>query len=134
MMVTVKSYLNDAGVEIKDFPLKPVQIAEIINLVDDGKITHTAASQQLFPELIRNPHKSAAAAAKELNLTLEDDSERIGVVIAELLGKYPDKVADYRKGRKNLIGMFMGEAMRMVGGKADPKTVNRMLRESLDKK
>lgn len=134
MMGTIKSYLNDTGIEISGFPLKPIQVAEMINMVDRGKITHKAATQQIFNELLRNPQKSAETTAEELNLLIDEDSDYIGVIIEGVIGKYPDKVGDYKKGRKNLIGLFMGEAMREIGGKADPKTVNRLLREALDKK
>ena len=52
--------------------------------------------------------------------------------IQQSMDAYPDKVAEYRGGKKGILGLFMGEVMRLSGGKADPKKTNSMIREALD--
>ncbi|RYE37207.1 MAG: Asp-tRNA(Asn)/Glu-tRNA(Gln) amidotransferase subunit GatB [Sphingobacteriaceae bacterium] len=132
LMGSIKSYLNSNAVFIGDFLLKPKAIAEIISLVDAGKISHTAAAQQLFPELILHPEKTAVKTAFDLNLFLDQDNEQLVLLIDQVLQLHPQKVSEYKKGKKGILGMFMGEVMKLSKGKIDPKTANRVLAEKLD--
>lgn len=132
MMMAVRSYLNDSGIEIDAFPVKPVSLASLINLIDEKKITHTAANQQVFPRLLKEPARSPLEIAEELNLLQGQNAFNLGSIIEEVMEKFPGKVIEYRKGKKNLIGLFMGEIMKLTGGKADPKLTSRLLREKLD--
>ena len=61
---------------------------------------------------------------------MEDDS--IFNFIDVALSKYPDKVEEYKKGKKGLLGLFMGEVMKLSKGKADPKKTNQWIREKLE--
>jgi aspartyl-tRNA(Asn)/glutamyl-tRNA(Gln) amidotransferase subunit B len=133
MMISVKAWLNDTGKPISEFPIKPEQIAGLIDLIDKGTISHTAASQQVFPELIRNVHQTPVQVAETLNLLREDDLSKLNEAIDKTLKKLPEKVSEYRKGKKGLIGMFMGEVMKLSQGKADPKVASRLLKERLEK-
>ncbi len=131
MMIAVKSYLNDTGISIAEFPVSPVHLAELIDLIDSGKISHTAANQFVFPELVKHD-ESAIQIAQRLNLIQETDTSSILLAIEKTIEKFPDKVKEYKKGKKGLIGMFMGEVMKLSQGKADPKIANRLLKESLE--
>ncbi|RDC63186.1 Asp-tRNA(Asn)/Glu-tRNA(Gln) amidotransferase subunit GatB [Adhaeribacter pallidiroseus] len=133
MMGPVKSYINELALHISDFPLQPPQLAELISLVDTGKVNHTAASRTIFPELIQNPAKSALSIAEELNLIQESNSDQLQDFINQVLTGNPKKVAEYKAGKTALVGMFMGEIMKLTKGKADPKAVNKLLQESLAK-
>jgi aspartyl-tRNA(Asn)/glutamyl-tRNA(Gln) amidotransferase subunit B len=132
MMITVKACLNDTGLTISEFPIKPEQIAGLINLIDEGKVSHSAANQQVFPELIKDAGQTPVQVADRLNLLLDNDLSKIREAIDKTLQKLPEKVAEYKKGKKGLIAMFMGEVMKLSQGKADPKLTNKMLRERLD--
>jgi aspartyl-tRNA(Asn)/glutamyl-tRNA(Gln) amidotransferase subunit B len=131
LMVTVKSYLNDSGLTIDNFPISPAALAAVIKLVDDGKVSHTAASQKLFPALIENPKADALAMAQQLNLVQESDSSTLQKIVDDVLLTFPDKVVEYKKGKKGIISMFMGEVMKRSGGKADPKLSSKILEEKL---
>jgi aspartyl-tRNA(Asn)/glutamyl-tRNA(Gln) amidotransferase subunit B len=50
------------------------------------------------------------------------------------LDKYPEKIREYHKGKKGLLGLFMGEVMKSTGGKADPALANKMIKQELDKR
>jgi aspartyl-tRNA(Asn)/glutamyl-tRNA(Gln) amidotransferase subunit B len=100
--------------------------------VGQGKISYSAASQKIYPELLVNPGKSPLEIAKSLNLLQESNTDSINSVIEEVLAAYPEKVAEYRNGKKGLLGMFMGEVMKKSKGKADPKVANELLRGQLD--
>ena len=130
-MGQVKSYLNELALHISDFPLQPKQVAELIALVDANKVNHTAASRNIFPYLIDHPDKSALAAAEELNLIQESNGSALQEFIDQVLEKNPQKVAEYKAGKTSLVGMFMGEIMKLTKGKADPKETNKLLQETL---
>ncbi len=132
MMGPIKSYLNELTLHIKDFPLSPKQITKVIAIIDEGKMSFSAAAQKLFPELINNPQMQPIELAKQLNLLQESDLGMILPLIEEVLEQYPDKVAEYKSGRKNLIGLFMGEVMKKSRGKADPKATSKLLKEKLE--
>ena len=131
MMGPVKSYLNELALPISEFPLQPQQIAELIALVDDNKVNYSAASRNIFQFLIVNPGKTALASAEELNLIQESDDDALQSFIDQVLQNNPKKVAEYKAGKTSLVGMFMGEIMKLTKGKADPKTTNKLLQEKL---
>ena len=133
MMGPVKGYLNELSLEITRFPLRPSQIAELIELVDCNKVSFTVASQKLYPLLLQQPDKNASQLAKAENLLQESSEDTILPIIEEVVASWPEKVKEYRGGKKGLLGLFMGEVMKKSNGKADPKKTNQMLREVLEK-
>jgi aspartyl-tRNA(Asn)/glutamyl-tRNA(Gln) amidotransferase subunit B len=132
MMGPVKGYLNELTLDISRFPLKPAQLAELIALVDSNKVSHTVASQKLFPIMLQKPDKKAMQVAEEENLLQESSQDSILPVIEEVVAAWPEKVAEYKSGKKGLIGLFMGEVMKKSKGKADPKMANQLLRDVLE--
>jgi len=133
MMGPIKSYLNETNQEMSAFPISPERIADIISLVDKNLLSFTAASQKLFPLLLNEPTTDVQALAKKHNLLQESGDDFIVPIVEEVIAAFPDKVATYKKGKKGLLGMFMGEVMKRTAGKADPKKANQVLRELLDK-
>lgn len=133
IMGPVKSYLNEQAVEIREFPVSASRIAELIALVDSGKINSSLAKDRLFPEMIRNTSASPEQIATENNLLINTSSDDVQGFIQEALAKYPEKVAEYKAGKKNLLGLFMGEVMKLAKGKLDPKETNKLLAEALEK-
>lgn len=131
LTVIIKGYLNENALEINKFSLQPKQIAEIIDLIDKGKISHSIAAQKLFPELIKNPHQSVEELCQALDLFKNTNVNDILPLIDEVLAKYPQKVEEYKSGKKGLLGLFVGEVMKMSKGKADPKLVNEFLLQKL---
>jgi aspartyl-tRNA(Asn)/glutamyl-tRNA(Gln) amidotransferase subunit B len=128
----VKSFLNERALPIEEFPLKPQHLADIIGLIDEGKVNHSIASKQLYPHLLEHPEQSAAAAAEQLGLLQQSDAGELAAMVQQVLDANPAKVAEYRAGKKSLVGMFMGELMKLTKGKADPKLSNQLLREKLE--
>ena len=121
---TIKSHLNETATDIIDFKLKPSAIAALIQLIDNGQLSNTSASQLVFPAMLKNTEKSALQLAEELNVIQNNDSDFITDLIKDVLAKYPEKVEEYRAGKKGLLGLFVGEVMKASKGKADPKVVN----------
>jgi aspartyl-tRNA(Asn)/glutamyl-tRNA(Gln) amidotransferase subunit B len=132
VMGNVKSYLNENAIDMTDFALPAKSVADLIALIDEGKISNSAASQKVFPYLVQQPDKSPLQVAEELNVIQESDSNFLQEVIKTAVSKYPDKVKEYKSGKKNLLGLFMGEVMKQSKGKADPKMANQLLRDYLE--
>jgi aspartyl-tRNA(Asn)/glutamyl-tRNA(Gln) amidotransferase subunit B len=127
IMGPVKSSLNENQKTADRFSVKPLRLAELIQLIDSGKMNFTVASQTLFPEMISNPGKSPVELAQELDIIQENDQSAILPIIEEVLASFPDKVKDYKKGKTAIVGMFMGEVLKRSKGKADPKLVNELI-------
>jgi aspartyl-tRNA(Asn)/glutamyl-tRNA(Gln) amidotransferase subunit B len=128
----VKSWLNEQSKEISEFPLSPAKLAELIDLVDAGKVSFSVASTRLFSLLLNNPDANAAKVALEQNLLQQSDSTFIEPVVDRVLEKYAEKVKEYRKGKKGLLSLFVGEVMKQSKGQADPKTTNELLLKKLN--
>jgi aspartyl-tRNA(Asn)/glutamyl-tRNA(Gln) amidotransferase subunit B len=129
----IRSYLNERAVTISEFTLKPAQIAEIIALIDKGSVSNSAATQKLFPGLAANPSKKAEELAKELDLLQNSNSNELQELVKQALSKYPEKITEYKNGKVTLLGLFVGEAMKLSKGKADPKLLNQLVKETLEK-
>jgi aspartyl-tRNA(Asn)/glutamyl-tRNA(Gln) amidotransferase subunit B len=111
--------------------LSPAQLVRLIELIEKKLVSHTAAVQQLFPALLKASDKDPFQLAGELNLLQERDTDTLQQLIDEVLEALAGKVAEYKKGKKGLIGLFTGEVMKKSGGKADPKLVQQLLTDSL---
>lgn len=132
VMGEVKSHLNEHGIHISEFPLSPDKIADLISIIESGKVSHSVASQNVFPEMTRYPGLSALEIAEKLNLIQESDEGALRQFAEEALAKYPDKVQAYRSGNKGLLGLFMGEVMKLSNRKADPKAASKIIQQLLE--
>lgn len=130
--VAIRGYLNENALQMSDFPLQPEKIAEIIGIIDKGLISHSAAAQQLYPAMIKNPGKSAEHLIQLLNLAQDAGDDQIEQIVRDVLAKYPEKVAEFRNGKTGLLGMFVGEVMKMSKGKADPRKTNEIIMKQLN--
>ncbi|MCO5230811.1 MAG: Asp-tRNA(Asn)/Glu-tRNA(Gln) amidotransferase subunit GatB [Chitinophagales bacterium] len=131
IMGEVKSYLNQNAIEIKDFILTPNHIFSIIELVDKG-IVSSSGAKRLFEAMIEQPTVSASDLAAQLNLVQNSDTDQLKSWAEAALQKYPEKVLEYQGGKKGILGLFMGEVMKISGGQADPKSTNKILQELLN--
>ena len=128
----VKSYINERALHFEDFELHPQKLADIISMIDAGKVSFSMAGQKLFPELLNHPDETVDVIASRLNIMQEGDSDQLGEWIKQAIAKYPEKHAEYLGGKQGLIGLFMGELMKISQGKADPKKANQLMREALN--
>ena len=114
-----------------DFPLTINFQKEFLELISQNKISHTQGVQQLLPELLKEPQSPRQLAERLDLLQNEGDSDELKKIAQGILERYPNKVAAYKKGKKNLIGLFMGELMKASRGKANPKVARTLLVELL---
>lgn len=129
----VKHYLNEHKIHLHAFALQPSQIAELITLVEEGKLSFSVASSRLLHAMItEGSERTALQLATELNLLQVSDSNELESWVKLVIEKMPDKVKEYRKGKKGLIGLFVGEVKKLSKGKADPKLVTTLLEQKLN--
>ena len=133
VMGPIKAYLNERALTISEFTLEPKKIAEIISLIDEGKVSNAAATQSIFPQLMNDQTKTAEQIAKELDLLQNSNSNELQSLINEALSKFPEKITEYKNGKVGLLGLFVGEVMKLSKGKADPKLLNQLVKETLEK-
>jgi aspartyl-tRNA(Asn)/glutamyl-tRNA(Gln) amidotransferase subunit B len=133
LMGPIKSYINEHHQSVSELKLTPKTLAQLIALVDSGKVNNTVANHKLFPALLKESGKSPEQLAIELNLLINDDNDELEQFIIEALNKFPDKVKEYKKGKKGVLGLFMGEIMKRSKGKIDPQKTNQLLVKALEK-
>jgi aspartyl-tRNA(Asn)/glutamyl-tRNA(Gln) amidotransferase subunit B len=129
----IKQYCNEKNCTIEELELQPTQVVDSLQLVDKGVISFNVASGKLFTALVKDKKADANALVKNLGLVQQKDSNEIEVWIQTVLEKFPEKVAAYKKGKKGLIGFFMGEVVKLSKGKAEPKTTQSLLTKALEK-
>ena len=128
----VKSFLNENNSEIEAFPISSESMAGLVDLVEEGKVSFGIACSRIFPVLLDSGEKEPFAIAKELNLLQEKNGDTLQQWIDDVLSSMPDKVLEYKKGKKNLTGLFAGEVKKKSRGKADMKAVIELLNQKLN--
>ena len=131
IMGDIKSYLNEFGKEIDEFPLNAERIASLIKIIDEGKISSSIASQKIFPEMLKS-EEPALLIAEKLNLIQDSSENTLKILILQVLEENKAEVERYKAGEKQLTGFFMGKLMQISNGKADPKIANSLLRKMLE--
>src|SRR5690242_1400343 len=121
--------LNRRGESIEQSPVSPPQAAELLKLVADGTISGTIA-KQVF-EIMLESAEGAAQIVEKRGLKQNSDTGAIDAEIDKILAANADKVAEYKSGKQQLFGFFVGQTMKAMQGKANPQVVNERLRAKL---
>lgn len=132
LMGPIKSYLNENAISIDKFPVKPTTIAQLIELIDSGKVNTTIATQKIYPKMIEDVTKTPSQIAQENNWIQESDNNALNEYIKVALAKYPEKIVEYKNGKVTLLALFMGEVMKLSKGKADPKVTTELVKKALE--
>jgi aspartyl-tRNA(Asn)/glutamyl-tRNA(Gln) amidotransferase subunit B len=122
--------LNRLELTIDRSPVSAAQAGELLNLIADGTLSGTLA-KQVF-EIMLESGKGAAEIVEERGLKQTSDTGEIDARIDEVLAANADKVAEYKSGKQALFGFFVGQVMKAMAGKANPKVVNERLRAKLE--
>jgi aspartyl-tRNA(Asn)/glutamyl-tRNA(Gln) amidotransferase subunit B len=117
--------------EIEQCPVPPKHLASMLKMVTDGVISGKIA-KTVFEEMYRSG-EAPKKIVHEKGLIQLTDVDEIGRVIQGVLKENPKLVEDYRKGKEQLFGFFVGQVMKATRGKANPKLVNELLRKRLSK-
>lgn len=115
---------------VDELPFSGEALGELVRLVETGVIT-TAAAKTVYAEMAAHGG-SPQEIVRRLGLDQTLDEKELIAVIRRTLDRLPQKVAEYRAGKHSLLGMFTGQVMRAVAGKADPRRVQELLRQELE--
>ena len=129
MVAELFGALNRLGKGIEECPVSPAQAAELLKLVADGTISGTIA-KQVF-EIMLQTGEGAAQIVESRGLKQTSDTGAIDAEIDRILAANADKVAEYKGGKQQLFGFFVGQTMKAMAGKANPQVVNERLRAKL---
>jgi aspartyl-tRNA(Asn)/glutamyl-tRNA(Gln) amidotransferase subunit B len=124
-MSDVLRVINEKQCKISEVGINAKQIAEIIKLIDEGKISSKIA-KTVFDEVISSG-KNPSVIVEEKGLIQISDSSEIEKAVQDVIDANPKEVERYKNGEKKLQGFFVGQVMRATKGKANPKVVNELL-------
>ena len=125
----IAAYVNANRLSYSTLPFRPEQLAEMVQLIDGGKISGKIA-KEILPELLEKGG-SAKAIVEQRGLGMISDPAAITTIVEELLAAHPQEVEAFRGGKTKLQGFFVGQLMKKTGGKADPKLANQILSKKL---
>lgn len=124
-------YLNDQKIDFSENSLSAKKLAEIIGLVEENQMSFSTAASKLLPYLMEHSNMNPLEAASTQGWLQVNDNDQLENWINIVLGKMPEKVMEYQKGKKGLIGLMVGEVKKLSKGKADPSATMKMLEEKL---
>lgn len=121
--------INRKNISLANLPFKPEDLVELILLILDNTISGKIA-KDVFIKMWESG-KAPKSLVAELGLTQITDLEVIGKVVDQILQNNADKVTDYKNGKQQLFGFFVGSVIKALDGKANPNIVNELLRKKL---
>jgi aspartyl-tRNA(Asn)/glutamyl-tRNA(Gln) amidotransferase subunit B len=127
----VKNWLDTKEKTLDEFGVKPETIAGLIRLVDSNKLNHGVAVNRVLPALAETGEKDAEAYAARNDLFIQTSDTEVDGWIDAALNKHAQKITEYKKGKKGLISLFVGEVMKLSRGKADAKSITDKITEKL---
>jgi aspartyl-tRNA(Asn)/glutamyl-tRNA(Gln) amidotransferase subunit B len=125
VMGEVLAVLKASGGELSHFRVRPADLAQLLTLVRDGTVSHTAA-KRVFALMVETGKPPAQLAADE-GLSQVGDEDAIATWVDEVLVEHPEEAKRYLAGEKKLQGVLVGFVMKKSKGRADPKRVNQLL-------
>jgi len=121
--------LNEKNLEISQSPITAKNLSKLINLIKDGTISGKIA-KSVF-EIMADEGKDPQIIVEEKGLKQQSDPKEIEKLIDKVITNNPDKVKEYKSGKDKLFGFFVGQVMKVSGGKANPQLVNEILKKKL---
>ena len=132
VMTDVLRVVNDEHLKLTDFPVLPDDLAAMVNLIGDGVISGKIA-KEVFDEMLKTKEHPKAIVERK-GLIQVSDTGAIEKIIDEVLSRNSAQCEQYRNGKIQLFGFFVGETMKATKGKANPKVVNDILKKKLGDK
>jgi len=131
VMTDVLRVVGEEHIGINKFPIKPENLARMIDLINEGTIS-TKLAKDVFEEMLRSGQAPDSIVEKK-GLRQVSDLGEIDRVVEDVLQSNPDEVQKFIGGKEKVFGFFVGEVMKRTRGKANPKVLNELLRQKLEK-
>jgi aspartyl-tRNA(Asn)/glutamyl-tRNA(Gln) amidotransferase subunit B len=129
VMGDILRFLNEEKRDIKECPISPQSLAEMIQLIEDGTISGKMA-KDIIEEMYRTG-KPPKTIIEEKGMIQITDETAITKIIADVLAANTAQVEQYRGGKEKLFGYFVGQVMKATQGKANPQLINELLKKML---
>lgn len=129
----VRSFLSENNTDWSAIQITNEHWQKLLNLVATGKIGFSLAAQKILPVMLEDSNCDPIVLANQLDLIQDANLDEIANWIKFVIDKMPDKVDEYKKGKRGLIGLFVGEVKKISKGKADPQKTTALLNEYLNK-
>ncbi|MFM7363544.1 MAG: Asp-tRNA(Asn)/Glu-tRNA(Gln) amidotransferase subunit GatB [Cuspidothrix sp.] len=123
----IAAYLNKQKLTVSEIKLTPANLADVINRIENGKISNAQAKEKLV-DLLNGVSPEEAFAGQELI----SDAAILGPIIDEIIAANPQQVEKYRQGNTNLKGFFVGQVLKKTDKRAEPKLTNQLVEEKLN--
>lgn len=127
IMGEIAAYLKEEHIEITDTKLTPDNLAELISLIEKGTISNNIG-KQIIIEMMKDGTKASVIVEKK-GLSQISDEGAIKELVQKVVDAHPNEVEAYKNGKTNLLGFFVGQVMKETKGRANPKTVNQLIKE-----
>ena len=129
IMGEIAAYLKEEKKEITDTKLTPENLAELIALIEKNTISNNIG-KQIIIDMMKDGTKASEIVEKR-GLSQISDTGAIKEIAQKIVDAHPNEVQAYKNGKNNLLGFFVGQVMKETKGRANPKTVNEILRDIL---
>lgn len=130
IMGEIAAYLKEEKLGISETKLTPENLVELVNLIEKGTISNNIGKQIIFTML--KDGTSASAIVEKQGLSQISDEGALKEIVQKIVDSNPEQVASYKAGKVQLFGFFVGQIMKETKGRANPKTVNELLKSLLD--
>lgn len=129
LMGEIAAYLKEQKIALNDSKLTPENLVELISLIEKGTISNNIG-KQIIVEMLENGEKASAIVEKK-GLSQISDTGAIKEIVQKIIDANPSQVEAYRGGKDKLFGFFVGQVMKETKGRANPQSVNEILKELL---
>ena len=122
--------MKSSGIEISSFPISATSLAEVIKMIDAGTISGKMAKEVLVE--MRATGRSAEDIVREMGGGQVSDESELRALVEQVIAASPKQLEQYRAGKTGLMGFFVGQVMKMSGGRANPQVANKILKQALE--
>lgn len=130
LMGDITAYLNEKKSTIDKTELTPESLVEMLSLIDKGVISNNIAKKLIIPLMEKGG--SVKKMVEDQGLSVISDEGALKNIVIKILENNKDSVEKYKSGKLQLFGFFVGQVMKETKGRANPETVNKLLKEALD--
>lgn len=128
----VQSILNKKGISIKEFKISPSYLAELVLLIEQGKVSNKQA-REMFAKMLENP-VSPKKLLEESGTSLISDEETLKAIVKEVVDANEQSVIDYKNGKDRALGFIVGQIMKKTQGKANPGLASKLALEEINRR
>ena len=130
MLGELTRLMKETDTDIEDIRIEPAQLVELIDMVDEGKLSSNLA-KEVFVQMYETG-RGPAEIAEQAGLVQVSDVDQVGAAVEAAIAGNPQAVADYMDGKNKAIGFLVGQVMKETRGKANPRMASSLVREKLD--